>query len=434
MARVDEKARYYLERSVPQLREFESKEIFNKEEIRMLVQKRTEFERIVLSPGSKPTDVLNYIAWDQQMDRLRAKRCTRLNIKQSSGHASQGRIFQTFERGVTKHPGSTLLWRRYLEFAAQAKATKRWRGIMTRALRLLPSDGELWVIAGRKSVRDGDMEGARSYFMRGCRFCTGSSATSSSLLVWTEYARVELEWLQKFEAKGGKKNSEITSLVAESRKKKGNNVYEEGEGLAFDDDDDDDSDDNEGDFSNAVVLPKHLTDDPAAQAKPEVFSDDAIAKLKATPALEGAIPRAIFDGATQQPFFNADAGEAFFDVFVAFQGKVAAQPALVQHAVDVLSGKYAAEPATWNCRVKQPLLGLDADSAAFPRALRTSLVQLWEGMDAMKTPTTKSRLAAKATAWVDVLVSRQGLDAGLHAVLVDTRRKLQRAAGVEEEE
>lgn len=30
MARVDDKARYYLERAVPQLREFEAKEIFSK--------------------------------------------------------------------------------------------------------------------------------------------------------------------------------------------------------------------------------------------------------------------------------------------------------------------------------------------------------------------------------------------------------------------
>ncbi|CAK7241907.1 MAG: U3 snoRNP protein [Sporothrix thermara] len=433
MARVDEKARYYLERAVPQLREFESKEIFSKDEIRTLVQKRTEYERLILSPGSSPADVLAYIAWDRQLDELRAKRCRRLKIKQSTSFTSQGRIFQTFERGITKHPGSKELWRAYLEFAAQEKATKRWRRIMTRALRMLPSDSALWVVAGRRAAADGDMEGARGLFMRGCRFCT------SEPLVWVEYARVEMEWLARLEKKRGTTafNASVAAIAAEAaasadNKKKSRNVYEEGEGMALFDSDDEDGDgggddgDDDGDFSNNAILPKSLVNDPLAKNKKPVFTDAMVRKLAATPALEGAIPRAIFDAAAKQPFFNADAAEIFFDLFVHFSTTVpTAQPMLVAHVFDVMDTQYPKEAATWNCRVKKCLLGLNPNDAAFPRALGAALKIMKEGL---ADTTNKVRLSAKSSAWIDALLARSesGLDVGLRAVLEDTRRKLDR--------
>ncbi|CAK7213888.1 U3 snoRNP protein [Sporothrix curviconia] len=427
MARVNDKARYYLERAVPQLREFESKEIFSKDEIRTLVQKRTEYERLILSPGSSPADVLAYISWDRSLDELRAKRCRRLKIKQSTSFTSQGRIFQTFERGVTKHPGSKELWQAYLEFAAHEKATKRWRRIMTRALRMLPSNSGLWVVAGRRAAADGDMEGARGLFMRGCRFCT------SEPLVWVEYARVEMEWLARLEKKRGTAafNASVAAIAAEAAnadKKKNRNVYEEGEGMAlFDSDDEEaDADDDDGDFSNNAILPKSLVNDPLAKNKKAVFTDDMARKLAATPALEGAIPRAIFDTAAKQPFFNADAAETFFDLFVHFGATVpTAQPMLVAHVLTVIDTQYPKEAATWNCRVKQCLLGLNPNDAAFPRALGTALKTMNEGL---ANSTNKVRLAAKSSAWIDALLARSesGLDAGLRAVLEDTRRKLDR--------
>ncbi|KAF3059803.1 U3 small nucleolar RNA-associated protein 6 [Daldinia childiae] len=78
MAGVPEKARFFLEQAVPQLREFEAKGIFTTDEIRSLVRKRTDYEHLVLSPGNKPTDWLNYAAWEKSLETLRAKRCRRL--------------------------------------------------------------------------------------------------------------------------------------------------------------------------------------------------------------------------------------------------------------------------------------------------------------------------------------------------------------------
>ncbi|CCF46153.1 hypothetical protein CH063_14996, partial [Colletotrichum higginsianum] len=77
---VAEKARFYLERSVPQLREWEEKEIFTKDEIRTIVQKRSDFEHRILAPRSKPDDFSAYAKWEHSLETLRAKRCKRMKI------------------------------------------------------------------------------------------------------------------------------------------------------------------------------------------------------------------------------------------------------------------------------------------------------------------------------------------------------------------
>ncbi|EGY19618.1 U3 snoRNP protein [Verticillium dahliae VdLs.17] len=211
MAGVAEKARFYLERSVPQLREWEAKEIFTKEEIRNIVQRRSDFEHRALAPGVQPTDFTNYVAWEISLDALRVKRCERLKIRHvASQHATQARVLAIYERAVTKRPASKELWLDYLTYTERIRATKRWRRTMTRALRLMPRDAELWVLAGRRAAKNGDMGTARGYFMRGCRFCTVDGG------LWVEYARCEMEWLAKMERnrKDSKKGGRCTSLFA----------------------------------------------------------------------------------------------------------------------------------------------------------------------------------------------------------------------------
>ncbi|KAG4269746.1 hypothetical protein FPRO04_03406 [Fusarium proliferatum] len=161
MAGVADKARFYLERAVPQLRGWEEKEIFSKDEIRTIVQKRNDYEHRVLSPGNKPSDWSSYAQWEQSLESLRSKRCKRLRIRHlQSAHAGQGRTLAIYERGVNRHPGSSALWREYLSYTSSVKASKRWRKTMTNALRMMPTDPELWTMAGRRSAKNGDMAAA----------------------------------------------------------------------------------------------------------------------------------------------------------------------------------------------------------------------------------------------------------------------------------
>ncbi|GAB1318139.1 U3 snoRNP protein [Madurella fahalii] len=414
MAGVSDKARFYLERAAPQLREFEEKEIFSKEEIRSLVTKRSDFEHLILSPRTKPTDFLAYVEWERSLDRLRAKRCARLGMRASGGaarahaHASQARTFGIFERAVLKHPGCVPLWRAYLDFAAQAGASKRWRRIATRALRLHPADAGLWALAGRRAARAGDMERARAHFLRGCRFCTGEAA------LWVEYARCEMEWLAKVEAK--KKGAGVRKGVNAMEAIKATEAEQEGDVIAFDEEDEDESGDEEG-----LMLPDPDAEGAGRKKKPKVMDEEEARKLEQSPALSGAIPMAIFDIAKKQPFFGPAAAEQFFDLFAGF-GNVSSRERIAQHVLGAMEELFPNHPCTCSCRIRQPLIGVDVHTAAFPKALRESLARL---KDALERTEDRKALSGKVVLWVDTVLSEENLDAAIRTVLEHTKRSLE---------
>lgn len=379
---------------------------FLQDEIRTLVSKRTAHEHLVLGPGCTPAHFQAYVAWELSLDRLRAKRCLRKKIKHSTSHASNARVFNIYERGVFRHPGSLALWKDYLAYAASVKATKRWRKIVTRALRLHPMDVGLWVTAGRRAVADGDMDGARSLLMRGCRFCNQTAE------LWVEYARLEMEWLAKMERKsrGGNKGHEGSLAV---------HGVQEGDVMMFDKDEDEDEFGDGGDGD--LMLPE----DPLAADRTEkaakVFEEDKLKKLEKSPALEGAIPKAIFDVARKQRFWSAPAGEAFFDMFAEFT-TVSAQSAIIQHVLDTMVEDFPKHPSTCSCNIRQPLVGVAVSTAEFPRALRDVLARIKTHTD---NTTDKSKLAAKIVGWIQPLLARDDLEAGVRTVLEHTKRKFE---------
>ncbi|KAK2939341.1 HAT Half-A-TPR repeat [Fusarium oxysporum f. sp. vasinfectum] len=348
MAGVADKARFYLERAVPQLREWEEKEIFSKDEIRTIVQKRNDYEH-------------------RSLESLRSKRCKRLKIRHlQSAHAGQGRTLAIYERGVNRHPGSSALWREYLSYTSSVKASKRWRKTMTNALRMMPTDPELWAMAGRRSAKNGDMAAARGFFMRGCRFCT----TNEKL--WVEYARTEMEWLEKVDKR---------KAVA----KPGQDVLRP---------------DREEDGDELRLTAQHL---------------------KSNPAMDGAIPIAIFDISKKQAFFSANTAEAFFDLFVSFT-HVPAQPRISQHVLDALDQEYPNHPATCNVHIRQPIMGVNPQTAEFPKNLREVLSRLNRYLEAT---TDRTELQKKTVAWIDGYLALDVLDEGIRAVLEHTKKKME---------
>ncbi|KAF2967820.1 hypothetical protein GQX73_g5744 [Xylaria multiplex] len=390
MAAVAEKARFYLEQAVPQLREFEAKGIFNPDEIRSLVRKRTDYEHIVLSPGNKPQDWLNYVAWERSLETLRAKRCRRLEVRASSKHVGEGRVFGILERSVNRHPGSMELWKEYLSYATKLRATKRYRKVMTRALRMHPAKAELWVLAGQKSASNGDMHAARGFFMRGSRFCTRDPT------VWLAYAKCEMEWLEKIEARKGKKGGSEKAIQEQAE-------HDDDEIKLGSDDSDDDVDEN-----GRLIIPNS-----DAVAAKKVFDAETASKLKNNPALDGAIPLAIFDIAKKQAFFNAAVAEQFFNIFVIFTG-LSIQARIIQHVLDGMNELYPNDPSTAYCYIQQPLIGLDANTPAYPKALRETLGRI---KSTVATTTNPKALSTKLRIWLETLLSPQDLDSGIRTVL-----------------
>ncbi|KAG7134802.1 U3 small nucleolar RNA-associated protein 6 like [Verticillium longisporum] len=398
MAGVADKARFYLERSVPQLREWEAKEIFTKEEIRNIVQRRSDFEHRALAPGVQPTDFTNYVAWEISLDALRVKRCERLKIRHvASQHATQARVLAIYERAVTKRPASKELWLDYLTYTERIRATKRWRRTMTRALRLMPRDAELWVLAGRRAAKNGDMGTARGYFMRGCRFCTVDGG------LWIEYARCEMEWLAKMERnrKDSKRGGKVGPLAGEQ--------VAEGDAIMFNVGDEDLDDEDEG----AAIMPEPEAEEP-------VFDDKTASTLERNPAMDGAIPMAIFNIARKQPFYNDATAELFFNLFAVFT-KVSAQSVLIQHVLAAMQEDHQTAASTWSCYTRFPLVGINPYTADFPRGLREALSRLKVGLEATSESTL---MKAKTTAWIEPILGLEDLDEGIRVVLEHTKAKL----------
>ncbi|KAG6034215.1 hypothetical protein E4U40_004257 [Claviceps sp. LM458 group G5] len=398
MAGVAGKARFYLERSVPQLREWEEKEIFTKDEIRTIVQKRNEHEHRVLCPGNSPSEWSAYAKWEQSLEALRSKRCKRLKVQHlNSAHAGQARVMSIYDRSVNKHPGSSELWREYLNYTASVKAAKRWRKTMTGALRMMPHDADLWIMAGRRSARNGDMASARGFFMRGCRFC------NKDCRLWVEYAKSEMEWLVKVD-----KRKEVKGVDA----LRPDRVEDDDELRIAGSDDDDDDEEEDVDGSS-------LPEPSKAQAK--VIDKRAAEQLKSNPAMDGAIPMAIFDISRKQAFFTPEVAETFFFLFTSFKA-LSVEPKISQHVLDVLNEQFPEHPATCNCFIRQPILGVNPNTADFPRGLREVLVRLGSKLD---TTTDKVALSKKTAAWIDGYLALGDLDEGIREVLKHIKGKLE---------
>lgn len=369
------------------------------EEIRTIVKKRSDFEHKVLSRGTKPIDFARYAAWDISLEKLRQQRCKRLRIKGCTSHASEARIFGIFDRGTRKHPGDITLWMSYLEYTRGIEATKKFKTVLTAAIRLHPTKSELWLYAARYTLEaEADMNGARSYMQRGTRFCT----TSREL--WIEYAKLEMIYLAKIAMR-----RKILGLDIEASKD------EEMEGL----------EEEESGFETSkdvIAIPDFKTNTlrPAMIEGIKVDSE-AVKDPMTTPALQGAIPMAIFDAARKQPFFCASAAEDFFDMFALFT-QVRCLPKILQHTLDAMMELYATESCTCNCYVKQPFVGIEATSVEFPAALGESLDRLKRSMEKTKD---KEDLVKKTRVWIESFLAVEELDPGIQTVLKHTLRKIE---------
>jgi U3 small nucleolar RNA-associated protein 6 len=254
-----------------------------------------------------------------------------------------------------------------------------------------PLDAELWVMAARRAAESGDMSRARTFFMRGCGFCNTEER------VWVEYVRCEMEWLAKMESKRkGKKGVEV---VPETRDEDEIRLDEESE-----------EEDGEGE-----KIPG------GAGEQVEVFTQGAAKTLK-NPALDGAIPMALFDISTKQPFFRPSTAESFLNVISGFRN-VSVQPKIFQHILDAMRSNFPEHPATCYCYIVEPVAGTSTLTPEFPRGLRVVLTRLDESLE---RTTDRMALSSKVVRWIDGILETDGLDDDLKTVLEYTKGRLER--------
>ncbi|KAF1988199.1 rRNA processing protein Utp6 [Aulographum hederae CBS 113979] len=395
MAASTDKARFYLEQQVPELLDYERKNIFSKEEITSIAARRSDFEHTLSARGSHPSDYALYTTYESNLAALRAKRCKRLGIKKgASQHAGSRRIFFILERGVKKFPGDLGLWMQYLDFCKQEKAHKKLEIVLTNCLRLHPTKAEMWVWGARwKLETEGDIKAARSYMQRGLRFC------QKERWLWVEYARLEMIYCAKI---AGRRR--ILGLDAPKKK--------------------DDVEEEDGD-QEMIKLPTITAEDvnPSLD-KDDAVDEEALQHLANTPALTGAIPMAIFDTAMAQFKSDERLAEAFFDLFSEFDQVPCAQR-ILQHILERLEESIPQSATTILCGIKLLIASIDRNSAEFPAALGRTLANIKAALK--QSPDIRQALVEGAIRWILPLTRESDLDVGLQKVISASLRQYLKA-------
>lgn len=211
---MSDKVRFYLEQSVPELEDLQRKGLFEKNEITMIMRRRTDFEQRIQGRGCKPRDFIRYSEFESNLEKLRKKRYTRLssvglvNTKASlSDWAGIRRILFIFERASRKFPGDLEIWSNYLMHAKSNGAIKVIYRVYSKLLQLQPRNIDAWLSAARYEFEDNsNAKGARILFQRALKL------NPESLQLWLSYAQFELSYVSKLLAR-----RQVLGLITEKQ-------------------------------------------------------------------------------------------------------------------------------------------------------------------------------------------------------------------------
>ena len=221
--KMSDKARYALEKSIPELEDLEKRGLFQRKEINMIVRRRTDFEHRISGRGSKPKDYLLYIKFEKTLDKLRKKRIQRLKdhidmTPSISNWSISQRILIIFKKATNKFPSDMELWANYLKFARKQESVKVVYDIYSKLLSLQPRNIDVWLSGAKWEYEyNKNVKGARALFKRCLRFNLNEER------VWIEFIKFELNYLSKLLTRRKllqlvSERSQIEDLENESKK------------------------------------------------------------------------------------------------------------------------------------------------------------------------------------------------------------------------
>ena len=401
MSGASDKARFYLEQSVPELQELAAKKIFSREEINSIAKKRSDFEHKLNARGSRPSDYARYAEFEMNLESLRRKRVKRLGVK-TTNHTGERRIFFVLDRATKKFHGDIALWMQYISYARKQRSNKKVSQILTSVLRLHPTKSELWIYAANYALEDrGDITEARSYMQRGLRFCKKDER------MWIEYARLELIYISK--------------------------IVGRRQILGLDDQRDQHEDENkkEGLSGDMVTLPAITAEDIDPQKRLSGDIDqEALEKFSTSPALSGAIPTAIFDAAMKEFKDSHKLCHQFFDMVAEFHNLPCTAEILVR-LTETMHAFAPGDPETLIRWIQQPVIGTNTFSAGFPTnfgvsldRIQTSLKRLESSSAAPNILRPRTILEQRILEWLLSYLKDEGLDPDIRKVIAMTLRKV----------
>lgn len=368
-------------------------------EISSITSQRSSFEHSVNSRQATPQVYARYLSYEHNLAALARKRILRKGLKNASQtHArnAQRREFALLQRGTKKFHGDLALWTQYLEACRKAGAHKRHERVLTEVLRLFPKRPEVWRYATGHAERQGDIRSARGYLMRGTRFCERDWG------LYLEWAKVELRWLSK---------------IRRRRQTLGLDAIRRSEETEEDDKD-----------ADVITLPTITAGETEGKAQTETdATESALHKLDSTPAMSGAIPKAIFDSAMSISKNSTSIAEKFFNLF-AENHQLACIPNILDHVSNHMTQVQHSTPLLLSCQCRRPIIGLVPDSPAFPSALRETLSQVRKSLS---ESSSRRELAQYLTNWLQPLAQDERLIPELRKVLNLTLRRVVKEASMD---
>lgn len=410
-----DKARYYLEQSIPELHDYEKKKIFTKvrprttpplpsraaadspqEEITAITRKRSDFEHRVNASGCHAIDFTRYAQYEMNLEALYRKRIKRLGIR-SRLHYGARRIFFILDRATRKFSGDVPLWLQYIEFAKREKANGVLAKTFASVLKLHPTKPELWIYAASHAVEANlDIAEGRSYMQRGLRFCKKSKD------LWREYAKLEMVFVAKVFLRRRVLGIDQPAGVA---------AIAEGE------------DEDE----NMMKLPEITGEDFETAKKDKSLDTIALENADTNPALNGALAIAIFNQAMKEIPNDVEFAAEFFGLFAQF-GQLKCCPRLLEHVVKHMLDVAPKNPQSLWLGVQLPLFGVETTDPAFPGRLGTALT----GMSAALEETdNRGELILFFVRYFTELLKEPELDAGIQKVVSSSLVKYFRKAETE---
>ncbi|CAN6601789.1 U3 small nucleolar RNA-associated protein 6 [Trichomonascus vanleenenianus] len=271
---MSEKVRFFLEQSVAELEDLQKKEIFTRQEISIIMRRRTDFENRINGRTAKSRDFLKYAEYEMNVEALRKKRAHRLGKANDpkggvSTWAGPRRIMFIFDRATRKFAGDIPLWLQYLEYAKSQKSVHVITKVFTRMLQLHPAKPRIWIMAAKYEVDvNASMKAARSIMQRGLRF------NPESADMWLEYVKLELLYVSKILAR-----RKLLGIQTEKEQEADKNTEEGG----------------------AIGLPELTAKDLIAADLKSLPDTDmsVLGTPESNPALRGDVALIIFDSAVE---------------------------------------------------------------------------------------------------------------------------------------
>lgn len=349
-AAASDKARFFMEQSVPELQEWSRRKIFTQPEITAIASKRSDFEHLInLAGAATPIDYARYATYEMNLDALRKKRCKRLQVK-STGYSGQKKISFILERGLRRFQGDMSLWMQYLSFCRSAKANKKLVEALTTCLRLHPLRWEIWVYAAKFFVEEqADMATGRSYMQRGLRFC------KLERRLWLKYAKLEMVYIAKIAARRKILGIDVDRTTKESQVEEDHNA-------------------------DMVTLPVVTAEDLESADQPsDTGNATEVVKINTSPALAGAIPLTIMTSALKAFGHDPLLAEQFFDLFFSFDQVPCTRDMLVRVHTSIRDDSKTHNlylPILAYCEAQLTLFARVASTPDFPLALGKALEAL----------------------------------------------------------